>query len=277
MALSFPARVINDGSNVGFPLSPGSVNIPAMCGRYSNAKDLAELMKLVDAVMRVAFFGPRYNIAPTQMAPVIFMEKQHPAMKLMRWGLIPSWAKDESTGNALINARVETLNTRAAFRQAYQQRRCLVPADSFFEWQERDGKRQPFRIMLKSGEPFCFAGLWERWIKAPSPRQPDTDLEEPLPSQTVESFTIITTQANETMAPLHHRMPVIVEPAHYRWWLENKPGNDLFQAALNSPLEAPLKIYPVSNFVNSPANDDPRCIEPVQIDRDLFEKPWWGD
>ena len=248
-----------------------------MCGRYSNAKDLTELIKLVDSVMRVAFFGPRYNIAPTQMAPVIFMENKKPAMKLMRWGLIPSWAKDETTGNALINARAETLNTRQAFQKAFQQRRCLVPADSFFEWQEREGKRQPFRIMLKSGEPFCFAGLWERWIKPPSSGQPDTDLEEAPPSQTIESFTIITTQANEAIAPLHHRMPVIVQPAHYRWWLENKPGSELFQAALNSPLQEPLKIYPVSNLVNSPKTDDPRCIEPAQIDRDMFEKPWWGD
>ena len=100
-----------------------------MCGRYSNAKDLSELMKLVDSVMRVAFFGPRYNIAPTQMAPVIFMDNKRPAMKLMRWGLIPSWAKDETTGNALINARAETLKTRQAFQKAFQQRRCLVPAD----------------------------------------------------------------------------------------------------------------------------------------------------
>jgi putative SOS response-associated peptidase YedK len=177
-----------------------------MCGRYSNAKDLSELIKLVDVVMRTAFFGPRYNIAPTQMAPVIFMGRQQPELKLMRWGLIPPWAKDENTGNALINARVETLTTRAAFKQAYQQRRCLVPADSFYEWQEREGKRQPFRVMLKSGEPFCFAGLWERWIRPPTSEQPDTDLPETPPSQTVESFTIITTQANALMAPLHDRM-----------------------------------------------------------------------
>jgi putative SOS response-associated peptidase YedK len=273
----FLAGLLNNGLNQHFALAPGSVNITAMCGRYSNAKDLSELMKLVGVVMRVAFFTPRYNIAPTQMAPVIFMENKRPAMKLMRWGLIPSWAKDESVGNALINARAETINSRQAFRQAYQKRRCLVPADSFYEWQERDGKRQPFRIMLKSGEPFCFAGLWERWIKPPSSGQPDTDLEEAPPSQTVESFTIITTQANAAIAPLHDRMPVIVEPAHYRWWLENKPGSDLFEAALNSPLQTPLKIYPVSNLVNSPANDDPRCVEPAQMDRDLFEKQWWGD
>jgi putative SOS response-associated peptidase YedK len=248
-----------------------------MCGRYPNAKDLSELIKLVDVVMRAAFFGPRYNIAPTQMAPVIFMGRQQPELKLMRWGLIPSWAKDENTGNALINARIETLTTRAAFKQAYQQRRCLVPADSFYEWQEREGKRQPFRVMLKSGEPFCFAGLWGRWIRPPTSEQPDTDLPEAPPSQTVESFTIITTQANAVMAPLHDGMPVMIRPEHYRWWLEHKPGNDLYQSALNSPLEVPLKIYPVSNLVNSVKTDDPRCIEPVQIDRDMFEKPWWGD
>ena len=247
-----------------------------MCGRYSNAKDMSELIKLVDAVMRVGIFGPRYNIAPTQMAPVVFMGRQRPELKLMRWGLIPPWAKDETTGNALINARIETLTTRAAFKQAFQQRRCLVPADSFYEWREREGKRQPFRVMLQSGAPFCFAGLWERWIRPPSPGQPDTDLPEAPPSQTIESFTIITTQANAAVAPLHERMPVMVQPAHYRWWLEHKPGSDLFQSALNNPLPAPLKIYPVSSLVNSPQADDPRCIEPVQIDRDMFEKPWWG-
>jgi putative SOS response-associated peptidase YedK len=205
------------------------------------------------------------------------MGRQQPELKLMRWGLIPPWAKDESTGNALINARIETLTTRAAFKQAYQQRRCLVPADSFYEWQERAGKRQPFRVMLKSGEPFCFAGLWERWIRPPTSEQSDTDLPEAPPSQTVESFTIITTQASAVMAPLHDRMPVLIRPEHYRWWLEHKSGSDLFQSALNSPLEAPLKIYPVSNLVNSVKTDDPRCIEPVRIDRDMFEKPWWGD
>ena len=245
-----------------------------MCGRYSNAKDLSELLRVVDVVMGVGF-GPRYNIAPTQSAPVILMDKG-PEMKLMRWGLIPAWSKDER-GDALINARSETLRTRAAFREAYAKRRCLVPADSFYEWKEMDGKKQPFRVMLKTGAPFCFAGLWERWIKPPSSGLEDTDLEEAPPSQTVESFTIITMQANPTIARLHNRMPVILQPEHYRWWLENRPGQDLFEAALNNPAQEPLKIYPISNLVNIPETDDPRCIEPVQIDRDLFEKPWWGD
>src|ERR1035437_1912198 len=124
-----------------------------MCGRYTAAKDFGELIKLVGVVMaRVPFFAPRYNIAATQMAAVIYKERHEPAVKLMRWGLIPSWAKDESVGNALINARSETLESRTAFREAFKSRRCLIPADSFFEWQECDGKRQPFRVMLKSGE-----------------------------------------------------------------------------------------------------------------------------
>lgn len=247
-----------------------------MCGRYTNAKDMTELIKLVDAVMEVSF-GFRYNIAPTQQAPVIVMDKKKPEMRMLRWGLIPAWSKDETVCNSLINARSETLKTKAAFREAFKQRRCLVPADSFYEWKEREGKKQPFRVMLKSGEPFCFAGLWERWIKPPLSGLEDTDLEDAPPSLTVETFTIITTAANPTIAPLHNRMPVIVEPKHYLWWLENKPGQELFQAALNSPFEAPLKIYPVSSLVNSPKVDDPRCIEPVKIDRDMFEKPWWGD
>ena len=133
-------------------------------------------------------------------------EAHQPAMKLMRWGLIPSWAKDESVGNAHINARSETLPSRNAFREAFKQRRCLIPADNFYEWQEREGKRQPFRVMLKSGEQFCLAGLWEKWIKPPSWDHAETGLDEAPPSETIESFTIITRAANEAIAPLHDRM-----------------------------------------------------------------------
>jgi putative SOS response-associated peptidase YedK len=209
---------------------------------------------------------------------VIFLENDQPAMKLMRWGLIPSWAKDESTGNALINARVETLKSRTAFREAYQKRRCLIPADSFFEWKEIRGQRQPFRIMLKSGQPFCFAGLWERWIRPPSTGNFDTDLDEPPPSETIESFTIITKPASATIAPLHDRMPVIVQNEHGERWLgDNDPRSEVFTWALEHPPEDPMKIYPVSSLVNNPKTDDPRCIEPVPIDRDFFETKWWGD
>jgi putative SOS response-associated peptidase YedK len=247
-----------------------------MCARFTSTKDLADLMRFIGVVIRVGF-GPRFNIAPTQSAPVVFTAKKEPEMRLMRWGLIPSFTRDEHTGNPLINARLETLKTRAAFKQSFQKRRCLVPADGFYEWKEREGKKQPFRIMLKSGQPFCFAGLWERWTRPASIGEPDSDLEEAAPSQIVESFTIITTEAGPTIAPLHNRMPVILQPEHYGWWLENKPGSELFETALNNPSKEALKIYPVSDLVNSVKIEDPRCIQPVQIDRDMFEKPWWGD
>ena len=250
-----------------------------MCGRYTAAKDFGELIKMVGVVMaRVPFFAPRYNIAPTQMAAVIYKERHEPAVKLMRWGLIPSWAKDESVGNALINARSETLESRTAFREAFKSRRCLIPADSFFEWQECDGKRQPFRVMLKSGEPFCFAGLWDRWVKPPSPDNFDTDLDEAPPSETVESFTIITRAANAAIAPLHNRMPVIIASNHYsRWMKDDDPRSEMHKLAMDATPDEPLKIYPVSDLVNSPKTDDPRCIKLVRIERDMFERQWWGD
>jgi putative SOS response-associated peptidase YedK len=250
-----------------------------MCGRYTAAKDFSELIKLVGIVIaRVPFFSLRYNIAPTQLAPVIFDEHNQPAMKLMRWGLIPSWAKDESTGNALINARTETLERRTAFREAFKHRRCLIPADSFYEWKEMHGERQPFRVMLKSGEPFCFAGLWDRWVKPPATGKFDTDLDEAPASETIDSFTIITRAANAAIAPLHDRMPVIMAPCHYGWWLKDDgERGESHKMALGHPLEEPLKIYPVSDLVNSPKTDDARCIEPVRIDRDMFERQWWGD
>jgi putative SOS response-associated peptidase YedK len=248
-----------------------------MCGRYTAAKDFSELIKLMGVVMaRVPFFAPRYNIAPTQLAPLIFHDHGGPAVKLMRWGLIPSWAKDESTGNALINARSETIESRTAFREAFKLRRCLIPADSFFEWKEMHGERQPFRVMLRSGEPFCFAGLWDRWVKPPAAGKFDTDLDEAPASETIESF--ITRAANAAIAPLHDRMPVILAPCHFGWWLkDNDPRSESHKMALGHPLDEPLKIYPVSDLVNSPKMDDPRCIEPVAIDRDFFERQWWGD
>jgi putative SOS response-associated peptidase YedK len=279
-----------------------------MCGRYTAAKDFGELIKLVGVVMaRVPFFAPRYNIAPTQMAPVIFHEHPpssdfgaaggRPAVKMMRWGLIPSWTtrlrstsarqvrlsptsarqEDENVGNALINARSETLQSRTAFREAFKKRRCLILADSFFEWKEMHGKRQPFRVMLKSGEPFCFAGLWDRWVKPPAAGKFDTDLDEAPASETIESFTI-TRAANAAIAPLHDRMPVIMGPNNFGWWLkDDDPLSESHKLAMGDPLEGPLKIYPVSDLVNSTKTDDARCIEPVVIDRDMFERQWWGD
>jgi putative SOS response-associated peptidase YedK len=236
-----------------------------MCGRYTETKTLEELAERIPFVHAGFFFTPRYNIAPTQLAPVIVLEKGSLILKQMRWGLIPSWAKDETIGSKLINARVETLEEKPSFRSAFKKSRCLVPADSFYEWKAVGSGKQPYRIMLKSGEVFCFAGLWEKWGKPPSHEFEDTDLDEPAPSQVVETFTIITTAANPEIAALHDRMPVIVAPEHYKWWMDHEPRNELFRSALNFPRKEALKIYPVSTLVNSPKNDGPKCVEPVRV------------
>ena len=236
---------------------------------------MTELAKAVELVFYYTLLAARFNIAPSQSAPVIVRENGQTAMRPLRWGLIPHWTKAAPAGNPLINARRETLRIKPSFSQALEQRRCLIPADGFYEWKEGADGKQPFRVRLKSGEPFCFAGLWERWVKPPS-LKPSPDRAEDSPNQTVETFTIITRPADQTMAPLHSRMPLMVPPAHYRLWLENQPRRESFQTVLNEPLTAPLKIYPVSQFVNRTAIDDARCVEPVEIERDMFEKPWWG-
>jgi putative SOS response-associated peptidase YedK len=240
-----------------------------MCGRYSNAKELKRLTKKARVVPPIGLFGPRFNIAPTQLAPVIFTDSTGPAMKMMRWGLIPRWSREASGGPALINARSETIETKPAFKTAFQTRRCLVPADSFFEWQARAGKRQPFRILLQSGEPFCFAGVWEKWSGPPAVPAGSAP-------EIMESFAILTMPANDTMKPLHQRMPVMVGEEHYYSWLENNAHGD-FKVVLNQQFKEPMKIYPVGDLVNSPANDDPRCFDSVPVDRDFFETQWWSD
>lgn len=239
--------------------------------------------------VRAPVCGPRYNVAPTQRVPVIYHKGKQAGMKLMRWGFVQNAetlkfrnpkAKTGAEGEAqglLINARGETLGSRAAFREAYQQRRCLIPADGFYEWQVRAGKRQPFRVMFKSGEPFCFAGLWRSSSSLLLGKEPGHWEEEPVASE-VEEFVIITRAANTAMKPLHERMPVIIGRSHYDWWLKDSgPGSELYKLALEHAPDEPLKIYPVSDLVNSPKTDDPRCVAPVRIDRDWLEQAWWGD
>ena len=230
-----------------------------MCGRYSNAKALKKLAGKARVVGPIGTLPLRYNIAPTQAAPIIFREGREVVMKTMCWGF--------SSGGAaplLINARAETIEAKPAFRAPIQERRCLVPADGFYEWQEREGKRQPFRILLESEEPFCFAGIWQPKVEAKDPAGEGAER---------GSFVIITTAANTTMSPLHVRMPLFVDPEQYANWLET----DSYKNVLAQPFAAPLKIYPVSDLVNSPRHDEPRCFEPVPIERDLFEQPWWRE
>jgi putative SOS response-associated peptidase YedK len=202
---------------------------------------------------QIALF-PRYNLAPGQEAPVVVVEESR-LLKMMKWGLVPFWAKDASIGDRMINARADTVAEKPSFKQALRQRRCLVLADGFFEWQRRPGqkKKVPVRFALKSGEPFAFAGLWERW-KAPD-------------GNVLHSFTIITTEANELVQPIHHRMPVILRAEQEQRWLDPNLRDVAALADLWNPYPSQgLTRYEVSTIVNSPANDVPECILPVKGD-----------
>lgn len=222
-----------------------------MCGRYGfgNPARLGTLPLGVE-------FGDltaRFNVAPSQAVPIVLMDgAQHAAMHA-RWGLVPSWADDPSIGNRLLNARGETVASKPSFRAAFKQRRGLMPADLFYEWQAVAGQktRQPWCIRLPDEAPFCMAALWERWHSKNEPDAP------PL-----WSCCVITTDANDTMAPIHDRMPVILPPADFEAWLD--PSTDTARAqAMLRPYTGPLVAYRVSTFVNAPKNDDARCALPL--------------
>jgi putative SOS response-associated peptidase YedK len=221
-----------------------------MCGRFTLTADLKDLAERFSVPPGTAHYSPRFNIAPTQNVIVVGDDGQR-YMKMMKWGLIPSWAKDPAIGNRMINARVETIAEKPSFRAALKKRRCLIPADGFYEWQKLGKIKQPVRIMLKSREPFGFAGLWEHWT---SP-----DKEEIL------SCTIITTEANELLKQVHDRMPVILTRESESQWLDRK--NDTPEKLLPLLKQYPseqMEYYPVSRQVNSPAVDDPGNIEPLK-------------
>ena len=230
---------------------PFLVYLPSVCGRYGESKILAQVKGKVPFFRAESALKPRYNIAPTQMAPVI-VSQDEPVLKNMRWGLIPFWSKDEEIGSRMINARAETVKEKPSFRNSLKRRRCLVLADFFYEWQKIPGSthKQPMCIQLKNQEPFVFAGLWDAWKK------PD-DAE-------VESYTIITCEPNDLMRPIHIRMPVILRPENYDQWLDPKNEDVDELAKLLVPYaEKEMAAYPVSTLVNNPKFDDPRCIEPV--------------
>jgi putative SOS response-associated peptidase YedK len=220
-----------------------------MCARFTlrtAGKVLAEVFQLPE-VPELPF---RHNIAPTQPVAAIRSAARPGQRELvrLRWGLIPSWAEDKKIGARLINARAETAAEKPAFRSAFRHRRCLLPADGFYEWQRRDGKKQPFYLRLREDRPFAFAGLWETWT---SPE-----------GEVIESATVLTTEANDTVRPVHDRMPVILAPADYERWLDpavQKP--DVLQPLLRPYPAVELVAYPVSTWVNDPKHDDPRCEE----------------
>ena len=233
-----------------------------MCGRYrlSRRKQLVE--EYFDTPSDDMEWTPRYNIAPTQPVPVIRQNPKEPRreLSLMRWGLIPSWAKDSSIAGQMINARSETAATKPAFRDPLTNRRCLVPADGFYEWKRSGKARQPYCFEVNDGELFAFAGLWDRW-KDPG-------------GQWVKSCSILTTTPNAVTSPVHDRMPVILDRADYDLWLDPGMTNAGAVSDMLKPYDARImRCYPVSSRVNHVANDDAECstpIEPTETQELLF-------
>ena len=221
-----------------------------LCGRYKLAAtgdEVAEFFGLGDAPA----LTPRYNIAPTQTVPVVRRRPEGAGLEaaFMRWGLVPSWAQDLSIGSRMINARAETVAEKPAFRHAVRHRRCLVPADGFYEWRKDGPRKLPYLFRVRDGGLFAFAGLWERWSAPDVPA--------------VETFTILTTTPNDLVAPLHDRMPVIVDRENHARWLDpDASWADDLQPLVVPFAAANMEAYAVSTLVNRPGVDDPRCAEP---------------
>ncbi len=229
-----------------------------MCGRFTNRFTWKELHERLDLIGTPLNLRPRYNVAPSQDVAVARTTERGRILSMLRWGLIPSWASDPAIGHKLINARSETAAEKPSFRSAFRHRRCLIPADGFYEWQRRGATRQPWLFGLRNGAPLVFAGLWERWT-VPEGAALTGSLAERSPGDTVETCTILTTAANQTVAPVHGRMPVILPPDAWDPWLMD---GDVPLAAYHA---GEMIAWPVSTHVNRPANDDPRCVEPFSL------------
>jgi putative SOS response-associated peptidase YedK len=238
-----------------------------MCGRFGLTKPEKVDPKTIGAdeweriTSLITGLVPRFNIAPSQDVAVVLdivrAEGGRRVLTTARWGLVPHWAKDPSIGDRLINARADSVAVKPAYRAAFKRQRCLIPADVFYEWEDR-GKgapRQPYAIRRKDGEPFCFAGLWEEW----RPK----DEENAKGAEPLLTCAIITTVANGVMAAFHHRMPVIVAPADYGRWLDPQTPLAEVAALLRPAPDDWLEAYPVSPYVNDPRHDDARTLEPV--------------
>lgn len=223
-----------------------------MCGRFTQQRPTSELARIFDAEDRVAAPGGRYNIAPTTQAAVVVQKDELRAIAAYRWGLIPHWAKDVRVGSRMFNARAETLATSPAFRDALRRRRCIVPADSFYEWRREAKLRQPFRILRTDERPLALAGLWSGW------KHPET-------GELIRSFSIITGPPDDVVRAIHDRMPVILDEREWSTWLDPTiadPGR--LQAILQGAPGPKLRAYPVGTLVNNVRFDGPDLIEPLQ-------------
>ena len=221
-----------------------------MCGRFTLHTPEAQIREAFNLEQTEPLgLEPRYNIAPTQDIPIVRDIDTGPEMVLARWGLVPSWSKEPKTKYSTTNARVESVAEKPTYRTPFKHRRCLIPADGFYEWKVVNGHKIPHHIRMRDSSVFAFAGLWDRWEGEDGG---------------IESCTIIVMPANEVMKPIHERMPAIIAPAHYDVWLDSRVSDkqEIVQY-LNSAPSSRLTAYPVSTWVNAPKHDDDRCIQPA--------------
>ncbi len=226
-----------------------------MCGRYRLSRRKQIIEEHFDAISDAEDWIPRFNVAPTQPVAVIRQNPTEPTRQLsqMRWGLVPSWSKDSSGAARMINARSETVATLPAFRDAFKSRRCLIPADGFYEWQRQDNTRQPYCFEVNEGELFAFAGLWEGW------RDPAGNW--------IRTCTILTTTPNAVTAVVHDRMPVILQPGDYDLWLDPGMKNTAAVCELLKPFTASvMRCYRVSSRINNASNDDEECGKRIDLE-----------
>jgi putative SOS response-associated peptidase YedK len=219
-----------------------------VCGRYTLATPVNELIEQFHIDEYPSGIAPSYNIAPTQEVAAVIAEDEKRKLEMLRWGLIPSWANDPSIGNKMINARAETVAQKPSFRTPFKHRRCLVLTDGFYEWQHTLDGKQPYYIHMKDGAPFAFAGLWEIWRGG----------------EEIRSCTVITTEANGLVGEIHPRMPVILPPEDYELWLDPEfEEKEALTSLLRPCPSGGMEAYPVSRRVNSPSNNAPDCVEPA--------------
>lgn len=247
-----------------------------MCGRFvssSSAEEIAQYFEVDQVSEQALEHRPNYNTAPTTDVFVVYSDGSSRKLDTFHWGLVPRWAKDLKIGNRLINARAETVAEKPSFRSAFKKRRCIMPADGFYEWNRPGGakRKQPWYIQRPDAEPFAFAGLWEEWrgvlpSAADTAKDSEPDASEAAEQVTVRSSTIITGEANEKMAELHHRMPVILPASAWEEWLDPETDPARLTKLLVPAPKQLITFHPVSTEVNNVRNKGEQLTEPVQLD-----------
>jgi putative SOS response-associated peptidase YedK len=221
-----------------------------MCGRFTLTTESIVITERFDVPFKDIEWQLRYNIAPSQSCLTVIMKNNQRELISMSWGLIPHWEKDKKSSYQMINARVETVKNKTSFRELFKSRRCLVPADGFYEWKKNVAKKIPYRIALRSSKLFSFAGLRDEWHGENG--------------EEIKSFTILTSDSNALISKLHHRMPIILKKENEALWLDPNLQNEAILDELLQPYSVnEMTLYEVSDFVNSWKNDNFKCIQPV--------------